>query len=383
MDGCAPLAENQTHQGVGEPVFQLVRIHRAFLAFFLVLPGFVPPNRATGLVEFVFVFVAAVENLADELLLALGQCQGDQLVHLALQARWARQVGGDFACVGQRLGADGGGGVLGDPSLDLGAEQLLAAPIVVDQVRALAHVDRAVGNHRQAELLKGVRTARQQEQVVHQCDGVIQQVRVLSGQAHDAGIEQRHVVIGQAFFCQYFRQGAVQRAFAVIAVLGVERVAQQGAGGDAFEQCHGRVVEKRVRVDQQRAFRGFEDLAQQHVLGAEMVAVGFAPALARGVVQCVDLHRQPRVGRWVIAEHLDVQRHVLSTAQMRECAGDAEYRFLMVGLGAKYQVNQLWARSRGRCIHLLLASIPGVCEQKKPPYKRGPGYCLNNLSAAA
>ena len=99
--------------------------------------------------------------------------------------------------------------------------------------------------------------------------------------------------------------------------------------------------------------------------------MGLAPAFARGIVQCMDLHRQARVGRWVIAEHLDIQRHVLCGAQMRKCAGDAEYRFLMIGLGAEYQVNQLRARSRGCCIHLLLASIPGVLNKKSPRINEG------------
>ena len=272
--------------------------------------------------------------------------------------------------------------MLGDPRLDLGPEQLFAAPVVVDQVRALAHLEGTVGGDGQAELFQGVGALGVGEQFIHQLDGVVEDVRILLGQAHDAGVEGHHVIVGHAHVQQALAQGGVEDAFVIVAVLGVESVAQQGAGLYAFEQGHGRMMEEGVGVDEQ-CYRGFlQHLAQHHVFGAKVIAVGLAPAFAGGLVQRADAHRQQAIGFGVVAEYLNVDVRVRRVLQECQCAGDAEYGFLMVGVGAEDQVDQLRAGRRGHCIHGLRGSVGNV-KRQRPSSERGPWYNRSSVNVAA
>ena len=182
-------------------------------------------------------------------------------------------------------------------------------------------------------------------------------MRVLLRQADDAGVEGHHVIVGHAHVQQALVQGAIEDAFVIVAVLGVEGVAQQSAGLHALEQGCGRMVEEGVGVDQQGCRRLFQHLAQHHVFGAEVIAVGLAPAFAGGVVQRAHAYRQQAIGFGVVAEYLDVHDGVRGVLQKSQGAGDTEDGFLMIGFGTENQIHQLRAGSRGHCIHGLLGSV--------------------------
>ncbi|CRM98754.1 hypothetical protein [Pseudomonas sp. 34 E 7] len=227
---------------------------------------------------------------------------------------------------------------------------------MVDQVRTLAHVERAIGGDGQTELFQGVGALGMGEQFIHQLDGTVEDVRVLLGQAHHAGVEGHHVVTGHAHVEQALVKRGVENAFVVVAVPGVEGVAQQRARLHALEQGQGGAVKKRVGVDQQRHRRFLQHLAQHHVLGAKVITVGFAPAFAGGFVQGAHAYRQQAIGFGVVAEYLDVHGRIGVVLQEGQRAGDAEYRFLVVGLGAEDQVDQLRTGSGRHCIHGLRGS---------------------------
>ncbi|MNL50351.1 hypothetical protein D3C87_1733630 [compost metagenome] len=99
-----------------------------------------------------------------------------------------------------------------------------------------------------------------------------------------------------------------------------------------------------VGVDQQSDWRLLEHLAQGDMLGSKMITVGCVPALASSLVEYAHADRQARVGLGIVAEHLDVEFCLGCLAQPGQGTGDAEQCFLVVGLGAESQVNQLRAR---------------------------------------
>ncbi|MNR24155.1 hypothetical protein D3C85_1412190 [compost metagenome] len=127
-------------------------------------------------------------------------------------------------------------GVFGNPGFDFGPEQLLAAPVVMDQVRALFDLHAAIGRDRQAELLKGISPACHGKQFVDQGNGVVKHLSVLLMQADHAGVEQHHLIVRQASVPERGRQRTVEHIFFIGAVSGVVVVAQQGAGLHAIEQ---------------------------------------------------------------------------------------------------------------------------------------------------
>ncbi|MNN69153.1 hypothetical protein D3C81_1849150 [compost metagenome] len=131
-----------------EPAFQLVALKRSFQALFEVVTGLFPPDGRACLIKRIGVTVAAVEDFAHELALLPGQGQGNDFVGQALQCGRARQGGRHQAGFIQGESAGGVIPVLVQPGLDLGAKQFLAAPVVMDQVGAFAHVPGAVGGHR-------------------------------------------------------------------------------------------------------------------------------------------------------------------------------------------------------------------------------------------
>src|SRR5450830_241156 len=145
MNGLPTFAQQQAHGDTVEPLGQLLIGQRLLQASFQALPGSLPPGRATGLIELVGVLVAAIEQFPEKLALLFWQRQGHELVAHTLSAGRAWQATIDQASVVECFAAERGAAVLGQPGLDLRAEKHLAAPIVVDQVRALTDVAGAIG----------------------------------------------------------------------------------------------------------------------------------------------------------------------------------------------------------------------------------------------
>ena len=126
---------------------------------------------------------------SGELALVAWQGHAQRLVTQALQGRRPWQLVIDQGYVGQRRLAQRVVAVLAQPGLNLGAELRLAAPVVVDDICAFGQFQRAVGRHRQAELLEGIRLASQGVELVHHGDGAVQSAGVFGGEADHPRID--------------------------------------------------------------------------------------------------------------------------------------------------------------------------------------------------
>ena len=315
-----------------------VRMRRSTLSW-----AFSHHTGSTGLVELVGMGVAAIQHFAHELPLMTGQHQGHGLEQQALRSGRTRQLRGDLVGIVQRDGVERYVLMLAQPGHDLGAKQLLAAPVMVNQVGALADRVAFVDGDAQAELFENVGTLGPRIQIVHQFDGALQQAGIVGVQPDYTGIDQRHLIIGQAARQQFRTQRGVEHALRAFTVANANRIAQQAARRDALEQRQWRLMEKGIGIDQQGHFGLAQHFAQRHVLDAEMIAVRLHPGFAGGRIEIAYPHWQVAIGRRVIGEYLDVEAVTGGFPQARQGAADAEDRFAMVGVGTEHQVGQLRA----------------------------------------
>ncbi|MCY1458501.1 hypothetical protein D9M71_758900 [compost metagenome] len=129
----------------------------------------------------------------------------------------------------------------------------------------------------------------------------------------------------------------------VVAVIGANGVAQQGAWLNAAKQLHGRLMKESVGVDQHGFGVAGQHLAQDHMLASKVIAVGLVPGFAGCVIQGVDGYRQVLVRLGAVTVDLDVQGFIRRFSQVGQGADDAELCFLMIGVRPEDQVDELRA----------------------------------------